>query len=107
MEYSTCKGQIITYSLASFKANIAKHPKSIDRISLGPVLLLHTTTLMTLFSFRLPFFHKLLLLLLLLLLLSFYYLSHSFVSSWLKFFFFSSLDSIYCNILTCLLHVQL
>ena len=95
MEYSTCKGQVITYSLASFKANIAKHPKSIDGISLGPVLLLHTTTLMTLFSFRLPFFHKLLLLLLLLLLLSllllllsFYYLSHSFVSSWLKFFFF-------------------
>ena len=47
MEYSTCKDLVITYSLASFKANIAKHSKSIDRISLGPVLLLHTRTLMT------------------------------------------------------------
>ena len=53
---------------------------------MGPVLLLHTTTLMTLFSFRLPFFQKLLLLLLLLLFIYlFIYLlllcmSHSFVS---------------------------
>ena len=55
---------------------------------MGPVLLLHTTTLMTLFSFRLPFFQKLLLLLLLLLLLFIYLfiyllllcMSHSFVS---------------------------
>ena len=56
---------------------------------MGPVLLLHTTTLMTLFSFRLPFFQKLLLLPVLLLLLLFIYLfiyllllcmSHSFVS---------------------------
>ena len=56
MEYSTCKDQVITYSLACFKANIAKHSKSIDRISFGPVLLLHTRTLMTLFTFRSPFF---------------------------------------------------
>ena len=40
---------------------------------MGPVLLLHTTTLMTLFSFRLPFFHKLLLLLLLLFIYLFIY----------------------------------
>ena len=54
---------------------------------MGPVLLLHTTTLMTLFSFRLPFFQKLLLLLLLLLLFIYLFIyllllcmSHSFVS---------------------------
>ena len=56
MEYSTCKDQVITYSLACFNANIAKHSKSIDRISLAPVLLLHTRPLMTLFTFRSPFF---------------------------------------------------
>ena len=43
--------------LASFKVNIAKHSKSIDGIYLlGPVPLLHTRILMTLFTFRLPFY---------------------------------------------------
>ena len=76
---------------------------------MGPVLLLHTTTLMTLFSFRLPFFQKLLLLLLLLLLLFIYLfiiVMHVplFCILVAEILFSPSLDSMYRHILTCLLH---
>ena len=74
---------------------------------MGPVLLLHTTTLMTLFSFRLPFFHKLLLLLLLLLFIYlFIIVMHVplFCILVAEILFSPSLDSMYRHILTCLLH---
>ena len=75
---------------------------------MGPVLLLHTTTLMTLFSFRLPFFHKLLLLLLLLLLFIYLFIIVMHVPLFCilvaEILFSPSLDSMYRHILTCLLH---
>ena len=73
---------------------------------MGPVLLLHTTTLMTLFTFRLPFFHKLLLLLLLLFIYLFIIVMHVplFCILVAEILFSPSLDSMYCHILTSLLH---
>ena len=75
---------------------------------MGPVLLLHTTTLMTLFSFRLPFFQKLLLLLLLLLLFIYLFIIVMHVPLFCilvaEILFSPSLDSMYRHILTCLLH---
>ena len=75
---------------------------------MGPVLLLHTTTLMTLFSFRLPFFQKLLLLLLLLLLFIYLFIIIMHVPLFCilvaEILFSPSLDSMYRHILTCLLH---
>ena len=79
---------------------------------MGPVLLLHTTTLMTLFSFRLPFFQKLLLLLLLLLLFIYLFIYLFIIVMHVPLFcilvaeilFSPSLDSMYRHILTCLLH---
>ena len=110
MEYSTCKDQVITYcnSLASFKANIGKHSKSIDGISLGPVPLLHTRTLMTLFTFRSPFFFSqiIIIIIIYLFIMIFIIVMHVplFCILVAEILFSSSLDSMYCNILTCLLH---
>ena len=74
---------------------------------MGPVLLLHTTTLMTLFSFRLPFFTN----------YYYYYYYYLFIYLFIivmhvplfcilvaEILFSPSLDSMYRHILTCLLH---
>ena len=56
MECSTSKDEVITFPLHLSKQILQNARNLLMEYLLGPLPLLHTRTMMTLFTFRLPFF---------------------------------------------------